>query len=407
MDSRDELIMDFRVSYAQNREDFLIDAFFPDVQAGHYIDVGAAHPTQYSVTKHFYDRGWTGINVEPIAELADLLRTSRPRDVTLELGLGEEPGTARFRRYAGSGLSTTNAEVIARHAAQDTPFTDDFTDLEITVVTLAEVLRRHPLPHIHFLKIDVEGSEYGVLAGNDWDRDRPELICLEVDHVVRDCAPLLSSVHYEQVFHDGLNVYYLAAESMHRSVHFRYPKAVLDAPVIVTPEVGRELDELARLREEAPTSQAQLAEAQAQLAGAQAALSKTQTELASLHNALAQAQTELAEAHAESAELENALAAETSLRATYATRDAELSTRLDSVEGYLAEVLSSHSWRWTRPLRVMIAKAKARAPMRLKAYLRRRRRNSVAAPAPTELVSIDGAIMLDHLTALDDVEHTP
>ena len=31
---------------------------------GLYIDVGAAHPVHDSVTKHFYDAGWTGIDIE-------------------------------------------------------------------------------------------------------------------------------------------------------------------------------------------------------------------------------------------------------------------------------------------------------------------------------------------------------
>ncbi|HJR89917.1 MAG TPA: FkbM family methyltransferase, partial [Aeromicrobium sp.] len=184
--------MDFRISYAQNREDYLIAAFFPDVTVGHYVDVGASDPTQLSVTKLFYERGWSGINVEPIPELADRLRAERPRDVTVQAGLGATAGTRPFRQYSGSGLSTTNPEMMDMYTASSTPDTSEFRDYTITITTLAEVLSEHPLPHLHFAKIDVEGSEFDVLRGNDWDAFRPELICIETDHMVRDWVPLLA-----------------------------------------------------------------------------------------------------------------------------------------------------------------------------------------------------------------------
>ena len=37
--------------------------------SGFYVDIGAFHPTEDSVTKLFYDRGWRGINVDPVPEV--------------------------------------------------------------------------------------------------------------------------------------------------------------------------------------------------------------------------------------------------------------------------------------------------------------------------------------------------
>src|SRR6266851_465847 len=34
--------------------------------AGFYVDVSAADPVNLSVTKWFYDLGWSGLNIEPI-----------------------------------------------------------------------------------------------------------------------------------------------------------------------------------------------------------------------------------------------------------------------------------------------------------------------------------------------------
>jgi hypothetical protein len=54
------------ISYAQNREDILLWRALRDLSGGFYIDVGAEDPTQNSVTRAFYERGWHGINVEPV-----------------------------------------------------------------------------------------------------------------------------------------------------------------------------------------------------------------------------------------------------------------------------------------------------------------------------------------------------
>ena len=77
--------VDTFVSYAQNSEDVVLWRALRTIANGHYIDVGACDPVEYSVTKAFYDRGWSGINVEPVESYAAKLRKSRPRDTTYEV----------------------------------------------------------------------------------------------------------------------------------------------------------------------------------------------------------------------------------------------------------------------------------------------------------------------------------
>ena len=48
---------------------------FGGKRSGFYVDVGAGHPTEDSVTRHFYDLGWRGINVEPINPLEPVMQT--------------------------------------------------------------------------------------------------------------------------------------------------------------------------------------------------------------------------------------------------------------------------------------------------------------------------------------------
>ena len=407
--------MEFRISYAQNREDFLIDGFFPDVTVGHYVDVGAAHPTELSVTKLFYDRGWSGINIEPIPDLVALLEADRPRDLNLKVGVGTAEDVSQFRQYAGSGLSTMSPEMIEAYATRDTPDTAEFVDIEIQVTTLATVLGEHQLPHIHFLKIDVEGSEYDVLSGNDWDQFRPELICIETDHMVRDWTPLLRAARYEQVFHDGLNAYYLAAESRDRAHHFSYSRAVLEAPVLVRPEVGGQLSLVDDLSERVKvlTQQVQTLTARvAEMDDRNNQLAEREAQVTAERQRLAERVAELTvecNQMANDIELRDlALATEKSVNSLYAAREAEVTARLNAVEAHFAEIIGSQSWRYTYPIRRFFEILRARLPRRVLAFAWRRVRPAIhaarATPIGTGELSPEASAIQERLRALADVE---
>ena len=99
------------VSYAQNREDIILSAFFPDLNDGFYVDVGANHPISDSVTKLFYDKGWRGINIEPIKSLHKKLEKDRPEDINLAVGVSSKNGTAKFSEFDIDGLSTFSDEM--------------------------------------------------------------------------------------------------------------------------------------------------------------------------------------------------------------------------------------------------------------------------------------------------------
>ena len=53
------------VSHAQNFEDVMLHRALRHVTKGFYVDIGADHPTDLSVTKAFYDRNWRGIGLIP------------------------------------------------------------------------------------------------------------------------------------------------------------------------------------------------------------------------------------------------------------------------------------------------------------------------------------------------------
>lgn len=223
------------VSYAQNREDIILAGFFDPEENGFYVDVGANEPERDSVTKLFYDRGWHGINIEPLDQHYQQLVEERPRDINLHMGAGDKSGELVLREYtAGTGLSTISKHMQKAYLEHNNPAAAEFVDHKIPVEPLAKIFKQQKVTAISFMKVDVEGFEYEVLAGNDWKLYRPEVICIEANHVEKDWHGLLKSNGYVLGFSDGLNEYHVDKNKPERLERFSYVDAVVQKEPIVT-----------------------------------------------------------------------------------------------------------------------------------------------------------------------------
>src|SRR3989344_293995 len=68
-------------SYSQQGEDLIIDKLLVGKKKGFYVDVGAHDPVRFSNTKRFYDKGWSGINIDPNPWLIKKFQKQRDRDI--------------------------------------------------------------------------------------------------------------------------------------------------------------------------------------------------------------------------------------------------------------------------------------------------------------------------------------
>jgi len=157
------------VSYSQDFEDFILYYIFYDTPKGFYIDVGAHDPTYFSVTKSFYDRGWKGINIDPIPEKYLLFKKYRPRDINLQLAAGNLEGNTTFKVDGLVSSLLYNKK-------------DNYSKIvKISVKTMKNICRTY-IPKeikINFCKIDVESAEKYVLLGYDFVNYRPNVFCIE------------------------------------------------------------------------------------------------------------------------------------------------------------------------------------------------------------------------------------
>ncbi len=163
------------LSYAQELEDIILYDVLKDYENGFYIDVGANDPWDISVTKAFYERGFHGINIEPLTSEYEKLIEDRPRDINLCVGVGKEE-TELILYEMGTG-STFDANIVKTSSKND----DSIPQKVIKITTLSNICDEWcpPPQEIHFCKIDVEGFERDVLLGMNFDKYRPYVIVME------------------------------------------------------------------------------------------------------------------------------------------------------------------------------------------------------------------------------------
>src|SRR5215510_10309746 len=141
------------LSCAQNMEDYHLDVALGGARQGRYIDIGGGHPVAGSVSFWFYQRGWSGIVVEPQPDLAALHRRLRPRDTLVEAVIGRASGEAEFFKIERlHGLSTTIPSAADAACSRGV----GFEVMKRPSISLADLSRTYEINSVDFLKIDVE-----------------------------------------------------------------------------------------------------------------------------------------------------------------------------------------------------------------------------------------------------------
>ena len=226
------------ISYAQNGEDVRLWRAFTGVElpvSGHftYVDVGANHPVELSITASLYSLGWRGVLVEADPDFAAELRRHRLGDHVVEMAAGDRAGEITFYRVAGTGLGTLS-EVEARAAGAAGFGVSEFTVATATLNHIVESTLGLDSP-IHFMSIDVEGAEPLVLEGLNLDVVRPWVVCIEAidadtkipNHTAWE-SRLLEHNYIDAAF-DGINRWYVAGEHADLAESIAVPLNPIDA----------------------------------------------------------------------------------------------------------------------------------------------------------------------------------
>jgi len=191
-------------SYSQYYEDLILDVIFAGKTKGFYIDVGANDPYIISNTKRFYDKGWSGINIEPNLLNYHNLCQYRERDINLNIGLGDHEAMLIFYETDPHTLSTFSSKSL-NEAKRNYKFTV-ILEKEVPVFPLSKIFSDHVGNRkVDFLSLDVEGYEREVIAGNNWNTNRPTIVMIEMNQGFKPIIETMEEVNYILIFSNTTN----------------------------------------------------------------------------------------------------------------------------------------------------------------------------------------------------------
>lgn len=198
------------VSYAQYCEDIIAYEALRQIcpNGGVYVDVGANDAIQWSVTRALYERGWHGINIEPLKNKYVGLCEDRKRDINLNIGISNKTG--KMDILVANDESTfdvqTQKELLMKGRGNK--------KVSVKIDTLNNVFDEYIEQLggiIHFCKIDVEGFEKQVLLSIDFAKVKPWLFCIEMRNT-KEWEPILIRNGYRLGLIDTLNAWYVDRE---------------------------------------------------------------------------------------------------------------------------------------------------------------------------------------------------
>lgn len=169
---------------AYDRLDRKLAEYLPE-RRGTFVEAGAFDGYWGSNTYWFERfRGWSGVLIEPVPELADRARKERPRSQVFQCALvpPEYSGTRITLLFRGTASVVLGAGGDAEdhgRAGAGSGGGETF-ELEVPVRLLSDVLDEASVDRIDLLSLDVEGFEPSVLRGLDLTRHRPRFLLVEM-----------------------------------------------------------------------------------------------------------------------------------------------------------------------------------------------------------------------------------
>ena len=151
------------------QDKWVLFGVFPGIRDGYFVDVGSADGTLNSNTKALEARGWKGLCIDPFPT-----GMGGRTCVMVEQVVSSVSGNTVAFHKAGLLGGIADAFDKEKHVAGQGP------TVELTTVTLTEILERHNAPSfIHFMSLDIEGAELEALKGTDLNKYRFGAMAIE------------------------------------------------------------------------------------------------------------------------------------------------------------------------------------------------------------------------------------
>jgi FkbM family methyltransferase len=198
---------------------FLFELMFGRRDSGVFVEVGGYDGLTFSNTWGLTERGWAGLLIEPVPDLARLCRENHrnhPLVRTLEVAVGRREDVEARLFLAGS-LTTANRDQMLEYEGvvwarpSLTPETLIVPSRPLDSILIDEGFA----PGFDLLVVDVEGREQAVFSAFDLDEWRPKMLIVELGDIHPDLTTSRTSDYrlgrsltasgYDVIYKDSIN----------------------------------------------------------------------------------------------------------------------------------------------------------------------------------------------------------
>jgi FkbM family methyltransferase len=189
----------------QNEEALIIAAFYGKVRTEkpwRFLDVGAYHPTQFSNTRALYERGWSGVMIEPSpGPMRALLKEyGEDQRITLvQAAVASNECLVRMK-ITDDAISTSDPGVAETWKSVG----GYFGSMLVPAITPAQISNQ--FGGFDFINLDAEGVSVDLfreMIALNW---RPHCWCVEIDNRAAELAAIAEGAGYRSAEDRGFGV---------------------------------------------------------------------------------------------------------------------------------------------------------------------------------------------------------
>jgi len=152
-----------------NNDRWIVEHIFPDEHGKYFVEVGACNGINssscYVLEKHFQ---WTGICIEPNNNYYQKLEYNRPKSICENLCLSDINGIVTYMEGDEKNVHPMLGGIksnLLKYKQYHPEIITKGKEVKKQSITLAKLLQKHDAPKvIHYLAMDIEGSELPVLS---------------------------------------------------------------------------------------------------------------------------------------------------------------------------------------------------------------------------------------------------
>lgn len=178
-----------------------------------FVEIGVA---DFGTLYPLLENGWSGIMIDPNAELLDNI-PDHPNLIKEYVAIDTTEGEEDFLMVQDKDIFEHPSDIIGMSGFVKTPtplhdpFFNEYTKvIKVPTARLDDILDKHNVTHIDFLKIDTEGHD-GIILRDYSFRIIPQMIKFEHSHFSGlDCDVDLigmSQKYYTQLYNDLLEMF--------------------------------------------------------------------------------------------------------------------------------------------------------------------------------------------------------